>query len=355
MKEFDTDYKDFAEGFDSEIDFGKIWTKIKASWKLVAICAVAGIIAGLVIGFSIPKRYSVVTKLAPELSNTAVNRLSSLANLAGMNANILGSSDAVYPMIYPEIVNSTDFLTGLFDMPVDLPGSGKTDLYDYVLNHTRHPWWSSIMALPGKVMGLLKKKEGEALTGHDSVDPFRLTPEQGAVAKAIGRSISASVDKKTMMITIQTVAQDPVVAADLARAVSDNIKKYVTDYRTDKVRDNVTYLEGVLKQTKDEYYDAQKRYAGFVDSHHNVVLQSVRVESERLQNEMNLKYQLYNSIAQQLQNAQLRVQQETPVFAEISSPSVPLHPFAPSKKRLLMAFIMIGLVFGCASALLKKS
>ncbi|MCQ2162563.1 MAG: Wzz/FepE/Etk N-terminal domain-containing protein [Bacteroidales bacterium] len=355
MKEFDTEYKDFVEGFESEIDFGKLWEKLKKSWKVIALCVVIGAVLGLVIGFSIPKRYKAVTKLAPELSNSAVNRLSSLASLAGMNANILGSSDAVYPMIYPEIVYSTSFLTELFSMPVELPEVGQTDLYDYLLNYTKHPWWSSVMGLPGKVAGLFHSNKDDGFqTGRDSVDSYRLTAEQGGVAKAIGACIDASVDKKTLMITIQVSAQNPVVAADLAKYTADKLKDYVVDYRTGKARESVVYLEDILQEAKSDYYSAQKRYASYVDSHHNTVLQSARIEADRLQNEMNLAYQLYNSVAQQLQSARTKVQQETPIFAEIVPASVPLRPYAPSKKRILIAFMMLGFIGGCAHALLKK-
>ena len=101
MNQFDSDHEYSVEELVSNADFAKYWEKVKASWKLVLFSVCISAVLGLVIGFSIPKKYKVVTKLAPELSNSAVNRLSSLATLAGMNANVLGSSDAVYPMIYP--------------------------------------------------------------------------------------------------------------------------------------------------------------------------------------------------------------------------------------------------------------
>lgn len=350
MNQFDTDYEYSGEENVSGIDLSTSWAKVKASWKTVLCIVCASAVIGLVIGFSIPKKYKVVTKLAPELSNTAVNRLSSLATLAGMNANVLGSSDAVYPMIYPEIIYSSNFLVDLFDMPVEIAGQDPMTLYEYVRDHTRRPWWSAVLSLPGKLFSLLKKEE----TQDAPVNPFRLTAEQAAVAKALGSNIRASVEKKTMMITIETTMQDPVVAANLAKYANEKLKKYVTDYRTDKVLQTVDYLEGVLAQTRDDYYAAQKKYASYVDSHRNLVLQSVKVEAERLQNDMNLKYSLYNSVAQQLQSAELKVQQETPVFTEIVPASVPLRPYAPSKKKILAAFLFIGLVAGVATVLMKK-
>ncbi|MGN1214949.1 MAG: GNVR domain-containing protein [Candidatus Cryptobacteroides sp.] len=352
MNQFDTDYEYSGEETFSSIDFSKSWAKVKASWKTVLCFVCASAVIGLVIGFSIPKKYKVVTKLAPELSNSAVNRLSSLANLAGMNANVLGSSDAVYPMIYPEIIYSSNFLVELFDMPVEIAGQEPMTLFEYVRDHTRRPWWSVVLGLPGKLVSIIKNEEED--DPDAPVDPYRLTAGQAAVAKALGTNIRASVEKKTMMITIETTMQDPVVAADLARYANEKLKKYVTDYRTDKVRETVDYLEGVLVQTRDDYYAAQRKYASYVDSHRNLVLQSVKVEAERLQNDMNLKYSLYNSVVQQLQSANLKVQQETPVFTEIVPASVPLRPYAPSKKKILAAFLFLGIVAGVATVLLKK-
>ena len=352
MNQFDSDHEYSAEELVSNADFAKYWEKVKASWKLVLFSVCISAVLGLVIGFSIPKKYRVVTKLAPELSNSAVNRLSSLATLAGMNANVLGSSDAVYPMIYPEIIYSSNFLVDLFDMPVQIAGQEPMTVYEYVRDHTRQPWWSAVFGLPGKLVSLLKNEEEE--DRDVPVDPYRRTMQQARVAKAIGSAIKATVEKKTLMITIETTMQNPVVAADLARYVDDKLKKYVADYRTDKVRENVLYLEGVLEQTREDYYSAQKKYASYLDSHRNLILQSVKVEAERLQNDMNLKYSLYNSVVQQLQSARLKVQQETPVFTEIVPATVPLRASSPSKKKILAAFLFLGLIAGVAVALSKK-
>ena len=69
---------------------------------------------------------------------------------------------------------------------------------------------------------------------------------------------------------------------------------------------------------------------------------------------MNLKYSLYNSVVQQLQSARLKVQQETPVFTEIVPATVPLRASSPSKKKILAAFLFLGLIAGVAVALSKK-
>ena len=82
-----------------------------------------------------------------------------------------------------------------------------------------------------------------------------------------------------------------------------------------------------------------------MDRNQGVILQRVKTEQERLQNEMNLAYQLYNSCAQQLQAARAKVQMETPVFTVINPPQVPLKRSAPSKATILVAFVFLAFVF----------
>ena len=109
--------------------------------------------------------------------------------------------------------------------------------------------------------------------------------------------------------------QSPKVAAVVADSVVHKLQEYITDYRTSKVKDDCAYLEKLFKERQREYYTAQKKYANYVDTHDNLVLQSVRTEQERLQNDMSLAYQIYSQVANQLQVARAKVQEEKPVFA----------------------------------------
>ena len=89
-------------------------------------------------------------------------------------------------------------------------------------------------------------------------------------------------------------------------------------------------------------------YAEYVDANKNVILQSVRIEQTRLQNEMNLAYQIYSYVATQLQMAKAKVQEAKPVFTEIEPASVPLLPTGTTRKIQLLAIILFAI--GCTIA-----
>ena len=330
-----------------EIDLMELVRKLLREWKLILKWCAVAVIVGLVIGFSIPKEYTSTSKLAPEAApRTSSGGLGSLASLAGINLGSIGTADAFYPELYPDIVTSTPFVVDLFPVPVKTKDV-ETDYYTYLRDYTRSPWWNAVIKAPFKAlgwfMGLFREKTVQ-VEGFAALDPARLTDEQATIASAIRNNVNLSVDKKTSIISVVVTAQDPLVAKCICDEVISRLQTYITTYRTQKARRDLAYYEHLYSESKEAYFNAQQRYAGYVDRNQGVILQRVKTEQERLQNEMNLNYQLYNTCAQQLQAAKAKVQQETPVFTVINPPQVPLKRSKPSKVTILVACMFLGAV-----------
>ncbi len=85
-----------------------------------------------------------------------------------------------------------------------------------------------------------------------------------------------------------------------------------------------------------------------MDANKNVVLQSVRIEQERLQNEMNLAYQVYSNVATQLQMAKAKVQEAKPIFAVVEPATVPLQPSGISRKMILIGVVFLAVAAAAA-------
>ena len=91
-----------------------------------------------------------------------------------------------------------------------------------------------------------------------------------------------------------------------------------------------------------------------MDANSNVVFQSTMAERERLQNDMNLAYQVYSQVAQQLQVARAKVQEEKPVFAVVEPAVVPLNPSGTSRKVIVIGFVFLAVALTGTWMLLGK-
>ena len=179
------------------------------------------------------------------------------------------------------------------------------------------------------------------------LDPQNLPIKVRGAVKDIRESISVAVDKKTGKTEISAEMQDPLVVATVVEAVMENLKAYMSNYRTSKVRQDVENLTVIYEQRKAEYYEAQQEYAQYVDANRNVALRSAEAESERLQQEMNLAYQVYSQVATQLEAARIKEQEAKPVFAVLEPVCVPNKKAAPSKAKL---FVIFAFLAGCCAA-----
>ena len=336
---------------EQEIDIMELISKLWKKKAMIIKWCVVGAVIGIVVGFSIPKTYSSSVTLAPETQQRTNSSVSSIASMMGVNLN--NSVDAISVEMFPDVVHSTPFIVELFELPVQFEWKGEmmnTTLLDYMLEYQKSPWWTPVMQAPfkalGWVMSLGKEKETEeGLAGP--LDPTNLPKKERGVVKFFAENIMVNVDKKTGKTSMSLEMQDPRVVATVLNAVVENLKEYMSDYRTSKARQDVENLAEICTERKTDYYKAQQAYAKFVDANKSVILQSAQAERERLQQEMNLAYQVYSQVATQLEGARIQEQQAKPVFAIIDPVTVPLQRTAPSKAKMLVIFTFLA---GCCAA-----
>jgi LPS O-antigen subunit length determinant protein (WzzB/FepE family) len=347
-----TNFPQQQEEDEMEIDLMEYARKLWAARKLLLKVAGLAIIVGIVIALTTPKQYTVSVTLAPESSKSGGGGLSGIASMLGVGGFNMGSdADALNVTLYPDIVSSTPFILDLMDTPVSTIDEEQPDttLVGYLKEYTSSSLMGTVMSLPfkaiGGIMSLFKSEEEEKT---DIINPFHLTQEQSQTVNGLKKMIVANVDKKTGVTTVSVTMQDPMVAAILTDTVIVKLKEHITKYRISKAEEDCKYWEELNRVRQDDYYMKQKKYAEYVDANKNVVLQSVRIEQERLQNEMNLAYQVYSSVASQLQMAKAKVQEAKPVFAVVEPASVPLQPSGTSRKMILLGVVFLAVAAAAA-------
>lgn len=329
-----------------EIDLMDLLRKVIGIRKKIYKAAGIGLIIGIIVAISIPKQYTVEVTLSPEMGSSKAGGLSGLAaSFLGSGVSMGDGTDALNASLSADIVSSTPFLLELSAMDIPVTKNEVMTLNTY-LDEESSPWWSYIIGLPGMVIGGVKSLfiEEDEITSFDKTSQgiIELSKKETEKIETLKEKITASVDKKTSMTSVTATFQDSKVAAVVADSVVKKLQEYIIDYRTSKSKEDCLYLEKLFKERQQEYYAAQKKYADYMDSHDNIILQSVRAEQERLQNDMSLAYQVYSQVASQLQVARAKVQEEKPVFAVVEPAVVPLYPSGTSRKVYVLAFIFLS-------------
>lgn len=329
----------------------KLWLARKVLFKAAGIAAVLGVIIAL----TTPRQYTVNVTLAPE-SGKSGGSLSSIASMFGVGGMSMGNdADALNVMLYPNILESTPFILDLMDTQVktideELP---DTTLTGYLTEYTSKSLISNVISLPFRALGSLISLfvTAEEEQEPDTINPFLLTKEQANIVKAIKQLVVANVDKKTGITNISVTMQDPMVAAIMTDTVVYKLKEHITKYRVSKAEEDYKYWEKLYHLHREEYFEAQKNYAEYTDANKDVILQSVSIEQERLQNEMSLAFQTYSNVANQLQMAKAKVQEAKPVFVIVEPASVPLRASGTSRAMTVIGTIFL-IVAGTAAWLL---
>lgn len=341
---------------EMEIDLMDVLRKIISIRKTLYKAAGVGVIIGIIVYLSIPKQYTVNVTLSPEMGGSKSGN-----GLVGIAASFLGSgvssgdsSDALNASLSSEIVSSTPFLLELLSIDIPAPDGNGNMVLDTYLDDQSSPWWNYVIGFPNMLVGGVKSlfSEGtlDTLENVGRRGTLELSQEQNTKVNVLRNSVKASIDTKTAITNVSVSLQSPKVAAVVADSVVHKLQEYITDYRTSKVKDDCAYLEKLFKERQREYYTAQKKYANYVDTHDNLVLQSVRTEQERLQNDMSLAYQIYSQVANQLQVARAKVQEEKPVFAVVEPAIVPLNPSGMK----LMIYVIVFVLFSITTTIVWK-
>lgn len=312
--------------------------------SLCLYSCVAGLI-GLLFALTTPKTYKSVVVLAPEESgNGFYGSISSVASLVGMDLKMAGlSGDAIYPEIYPELMKSSEFIVDLFSVKVTTKKTKEQFIYqDYIENHQK----TAIYEYPLKMLTSIAealKGDGEESDGKHKPDPHDLTVAEDKVARTIQKKIACVVDSKTSLITITVEDQDPKIAATVADSVQVHLQRAITDYRTKKARKDLVYIEQLCSEAYAQYQKTRQKYSSFADSNNGLVMQSVQAVLNELENDMQMKYNIYERVEEQLQLARAKVQERTPAFTVVQGARVPVKHSNMSKIAILCLWMILGL------------
>lgn len=334
---------------EDEIDLVDLSKAVWSKRVFIAKMCFVGFLMGALIAFTSKVEFEAYCKLLPENQEAGkgnLGGLGSLAGLAGINLDMTGSG-SLSPMIYPEIVRSMPFQLSLINTPIkfELLDSTLTS-YEYLKNIDSPSLMGLLVeytiGLPGKVKSFLKK-EDTAVKGEGSF--IKLSKEDFELIDNFRDRINITVSDETGIVTIRTEFPDPIASAALTDHIVRKLTSRVTAYKIEKATVNLNFIQERYLETEKRYQESQSRVARFTDENRNISSSVMQTEYERLQNDLNIAFEVYKGLATQLEQAKIQVKEETPVFTVLEPVRIPEDKFKPKRLLIMFGFVFAAIFF----------
>jgi uncharacterized protein involved in exopolysaccharide biosynthesis len=343
------DYKYNKKEDTIEIRTSDIIDFFKKNYQFVLFSGLVGLIIGAVYAFSKPNIYTTQISVMPEIQSKGSSNLGglgSLAGLAGINIDNVGGQDVIRPDLYPNILQSVPFALYLSKQLIYSKNLNKKLLLHEYISETNG--WKLEDHFQNSE---LDDKAYFKLPNQKSL--IQLTKREDNIIKNIQSSVMSVFEKKSGILTISTTEYEPNIAAIVAQYSLNYLTNYIIDYRTEKARRQVNFLRKQVTEAQRRYQFTEYAISKYRDNNRATYLNTAKIEEQRLQADYLLAQSVYNELSKQLEQAKIKVQEETPVFKVLEPATVPLQKSGPKRVIIIIIFMVATMIAGGLFQLIK--
>ncbi|MDZ7692664.1 MAG: hypothetical protein U5K69_16310 [Balneolaceae bacterium] len=103
--------------------------------------------------------------------------------------------------------------------------------------------------------------------------------------------------------------------------------------------DDLEFAEQQMERAEQRFQEIQTKLAEFRDSNVNLATARAQTREQQLQSEYDLAFNVYNSLAQQVEQARMRVQEQTPVVSILQPIQIPIDDTTSGLMILINVYI----------------
>jgi uncharacterized protein involved in exopolysaccharide biosynthesis len=343
---------------EDEIDLVELALTIWKGRRTIIISTIIIVLVGLFVALFSAEEYTTTVKLMPEIGQKdgSMGRLGNLASQFGFGG-ASGSSDgsSIPPEYFPEIMKSLPFMQSLLNYQVYIPDADeKMDLFYYFSEYRSGSVVAAVkkytIGLPFTILGMLRGEQEPEIYNMDDGNGKReilsFSKEEWQIIEQFRNQISVQMGEETGIVTVTVTMPEGYLAADVAEHVTTSLTQYIKEYRTEKTREDVLFIESRKAEAINRFEKAQEKLARFRDQSHGQLTQMAQTREQRLQSEYELTFSVYNSLANRLEEARINLQEETPVVKIIEPAAIPKERSAPNKPLIMLVSVFLGVITG---------
>jgi uncharacterized protein involved in exopolysaccharide biosynthesis len=302
-----------------EVSLVQLVTPLIRRRKLLLGLPLSLAIVAVLISLILPRVYTSKTTLTPVASSSigglSGGTLASLAGLAGLAGISSAGSGALSPDFIADVLKSREVLTATLESPFRAgPGEKERPLLDIL-----------------------------EVRGRTSAERI----SKGV--RTFDKAVTTKVDHSTGIVTLNVMARSPELSADIANRMLVILNDFNLERRQSQSREQARFTKERLTQAEAELRQAEAAQLRFLQANREYRgAPLLEFESSRLQRAVELKQEVYVSLAKSYDEARISEVRDTPVITIIDSAVAPDRPSGP--RPVLNG--VIGFLLGGVLALL---
>ena len=327
---------------------------IKTCWvarKFILKIVLFFTVFGLCIALLSKNYYTASTTIVPVTQGESVGgNLSGLASLAGINLGGASSSGGeISPALYPEVVTSIPFKLELLNTKLKVNSQDTLVTYKQYYQEFYNPGFLAgvkkyTIGLPGLIISSLKNEPKEILANKNSNTIINLTKEDFELIEQLDQQISLNVNDKEGFISLSVTLPEAEASAQLTLKAQELLQQYALNFKTQKSKEQLTYIEQRFAEKKQEFDDKKLKLALFQDQNNAINTAVAKTRLLQLQSDYDLAFTVYTELAKQLETQRLQVKKDTPIFTILKPVTIPNKKAGPKRALTLVVFVFLGFV-----------
>ncbi len=343
---------------DNSIDYFEIINFLIDHKKTIYNTVIAFFCIGIIIAFTTPTTYKTKSTLIIE-DNSAISSnsdlLKQIKNFSGIGGNLQNNMSIITIDFYPSIVYSKTFLINLLNDSVYSSKVGRSlKIFDYIENYRPKNIFEYIyeytFGIPQKISQYFTKEKDFQFSKQGVI---KITKKQEKAIKYLTKRIDVELTDQPVTLEIETEMPEAFMTAQFNNLIIKHLTDDVIKFKTIKAKDDFLFTQLQYDQSKEDFSLAQNRLAEYRDANINSITSKAKAIEDRLLTEYNIKFNLYNTIAQQLEQAKINLQENTPIFETLTPPILPNERSSPKRGITLLIMIFGGFIAGCLISVIK--
>lgn len=285
--------------------------------RVLLACAAGGLLAGVVLTLLRDPRYTAESSFFPKAQQTGGAGIAGLAAQFGIDAP--GSTGGDSPEFYGELVRSPTILqragstTYEFDADGEHMSGDMAALYDL-----------------GGSTGFERRRE---------------------LTRLMNELVGTDVDIVTGIVTVRTSTRWPALSVAVNARLLELLSEFNLQRRQEQAAAERRFVEGRLAAAEAELTEAERTLEVFLTENRRYQSSpELSFDAGRLQRRVDLRQQVYASLAQALEEARIEEVRNTPVFTIIDQPGALVRPSHLGVPAGGVLGLLLGLIAGIAAA-----